>query len=196
VKFNFLARLSTPVVPTMDNLFLDTFYFFVPYRLLWKHRAFRAAEIFRTLEARIWRNNAEVRTKNFSITSTAAGITFIKLLKLEGLTKRVNRGSSNRRKIGDSIINNTIITTKPLQKTRILERFSACTNFTKFTINLSSYVEISTASGLDDVGLGDAGFTGSHKLLRRANEEFQYNEYRRGHHVHKASEAGRPDEES
>lgn len=33
VKFNFLARLSTPVVPTMDNLFLDTFYFFVPYRL-------------------------------------------------------------------------------------------------------------------------------------------------------------------
>jgi hypothetical protein len=37
VKFNFLARLSTPVVPTMDNLFLDTFYLFVPYRLLWKH---------------------------------------------------------------------------------------------------------------------------------------------------------------
>lgn len=28
VKFNFLARLSTPIVPTMDNLFLDTFYFF------------------------------------------------------------------------------------------------------------------------------------------------------------------------
>ena len=37
VKFNFLACLSTPIVPTMDNLFLDTFYFFVPYRLLWKH---------------------------------------------------------------------------------------------------------------------------------------------------------------
>ena len=34
-------------------------------------------------------------------------------------------------------------------------------------INLSSYAEISTASGLDDAGLGDAGFTGSHKLLRR-----------------------------
>ena len=34
-------------------------------------------------------------------------------------------------------------------------------------INLSNYAEISTASGLDDVGLGDAGFTGSHKLLRR-----------------------------
>lgn len=34
-------------------------------------------------------------------------------------------------------------------------------------INLSSYAEISTASGLDDVGLGDGGFIGSHKLLRR-----------------------------
>ena len=27
VKFNFLARLSTPIVPTMDNLFLDTSYY-------------------------------------------------------------------------------------------------------------------------------------------------------------------------
>ena len=34
-------------------------------------------------------------------------------------------------------------------------------------INLSTYAEISTASGLDDVGLGDGGFTGQHRLLRR-----------------------------
>ncbi|AXH77536.1 MAG: major capsid protein [Microviridae sp.] len=32
-----LARLSTPLFPTMDNIFLDTFYFFVPNRLLWKN---------------------------------------------------------------------------------------------------------------------------------------------------------------
>ncbi|CAJ0596422.1 unnamed protein product [Cylicocyclus nassatus] len=31
------ARLSTPVVPFMDNLHMDFFYFFVPYRLLWDH---------------------------------------------------------------------------------------------------------------------------------------------------------------
>jgi len=31
------ARLATPFVPVMDNLFLDTFYFFVPSRLLWEH---------------------------------------------------------------------------------------------------------------------------------------------------------------
>lgn len=29
------GRLSTPVVPVLDNLYLDTFYFFVPTRLVW-----------------------------------------------------------------------------------------------------------------------------------------------------------------
>lgn len=32
-----LARLATPVVPIMDNLFLDTFFFAVPVRLIWEH---------------------------------------------------------------------------------------------------------------------------------------------------------------
>lgn len=32
-----LARLSTPKFPTMDNAYLDTYYFFVPARLLWEH---------------------------------------------------------------------------------------------------------------------------------------------------------------
>nr|CAI9749746.1 major head protein [Microvirus sp.] len=31
------ARLNTPIVPFMDNLFLDTFFFYVPTRLLWSH---------------------------------------------------------------------------------------------------------------------------------------------------------------
>lgn len=31
------ARQNTPVVPVLDNAYLDTFFFFVPYRLLWKH---------------------------------------------------------------------------------------------------------------------------------------------------------------
>lgn len=31
------ARLNTPIVPFMDNLYLDTFFFYVPTRLLWKH---------------------------------------------------------------------------------------------------------------------------------------------------------------
>lgn len=31
------ARLATPIVPFMDNLFLDTFFFFVPNRLVWEN---------------------------------------------------------------------------------------------------------------------------------------------------------------
>jgi hypothetical protein len=38
-EFNFsqtaFARMSTPIFPLMDNLHLDTFYFFVPNRLVW-----------------------------------------------------------------------------------------------------------------------------------------------------------------
>lgn len=31
------ARLATPIVPVMDNLFLETFFFFVPLRLIWNN---------------------------------------------------------------------------------------------------------------------------------------------------------------
>lgn len=35
VNATIFARLATPVVPLMDNIFLDTFFFFVPNRLVW-----------------------------------------------------------------------------------------------------------------------------------------------------------------
>lgn len=31
------GRLATPITPFMDNLYLDVFYFYVPYRILWNH---------------------------------------------------------------------------------------------------------------------------------------------------------------
>lgn len=34
---NLFARLSTPIVPFMDNAYLETFYFAVPIRLIWDH---------------------------------------------------------------------------------------------------------------------------------------------------------------
>lgn len=37
LKASLFARLSTPIVPIMDNLYLETFYFAVPNRLLWSH---------------------------------------------------------------------------------------------------------------------------------------------------------------
>ena len=35
VKDNIFGRLATPLKPVMDNMYLDTFYFFVPTRLVW-----------------------------------------------------------------------------------------------------------------------------------------------------------------
>jgi hypothetical protein len=35
LRTNGFARLSTPLYPTMDNMFLETFYFAIPYRLVW-----------------------------------------------------------------------------------------------------------------------------------------------------------------
>lgn len=32
-----VVRLQTPITPIMDNLYLDTYYFFVPSRLVWSH---------------------------------------------------------------------------------------------------------------------------------------------------------------
>ena len=37
LDFNFFCRLSTPIVPFMDNLYLDYFFFYCPTRLLWAH---------------------------------------------------------------------------------------------------------------------------------------------------------------
>lgn len=32
-----VCRMQTPIAPIMDNLYLDTYYFFVPNRLVWEH---------------------------------------------------------------------------------------------------------------------------------------------------------------
>lgn len=37
VKMTAFARLATPIVPVMDNIILESFFFFVPNRLLWEN---------------------------------------------------------------------------------------------------------------------------------------------------------------
>lgn len=37
VNMSFFCRLATPLHPILDNLYLDSFFFFVPYRLLWSN---------------------------------------------------------------------------------------------------------------------------------------------------------------
>lgn len=145
VKFNFLARLSTPIVPTMDNLFIDTFYFFVPYRLLWKHwEQFNGQQDF------------PGASTDYLVPQTSApadgGFPVGCLEDYFGLPTGVKGIKANELAArAYALIWNEWFRDENLQN----------------PINLSSYAEISTASGLDDVGLGDAGFTGSHRLLRR-----------------------------
>lgn len=145
VKFNFLARLSTPIVPIMDNLFIDTFYFFVPYRLLWKHwEQFNGQQDYpgASTDYLVPQTTAPA-DKGFEVGTLEDyfGLpTGVKGIKANELAARAY-----------ALIWNEWFRDENLQN----------------PINLSTYAEISTASGLDDVGLGDAGFTGSHKLLRR-----------------------------
>ena len=145
VKFNFLARLSTPIVPTMDNLFLDTFYFFVPYRLLWKHwEAFNGEQKYpgASTDYLVPQTTAPTDT-GFNVGSLEDyfGLpTGVKGIKANELAARAY-----------ALIWNEWFRDENLQN----------------PINLSTFSEISTASGLDDVGLGDSGLTGEHKLLRR-----------------------------
>ena len=35
LKMNSFARMATPISPIMDNLYMDSFFFFVPIRLIW-----------------------------------------------------------------------------------------------------------------------------------------------------------------
>ncbi|AZL82963.1 major capsid protein [Apis mellifera associated microvirus 17] len=37
LRMNVFARLATPLTPFMDNMFLESFFFFVPYRLVWNN---------------------------------------------------------------------------------------------------------------------------------------------------------------
>ena len=37
LNVSILARMATPIYPIMDNIHLDTFFFAVPYRLVWEH---------------------------------------------------------------------------------------------------------------------------------------------------------------
>lgn len=145
VKFNFLARLSTPIVPTMDNLFLDTFYFFVPYRLLWKHwEEFNGEQKYPGANTDyLVPQTTAPKDNGFPVGSLEDyfGLpTGIKGIKANELAARAY-----------ALIWNEWFRDENLQN----------------PINLSTYADIATASGLDDVGLGDAGFIGFHKLLRR-----------------------------
>lgn len=71
VRLNGLIRMSTPIYPIMDNCYMDTYFFFVPCRLLWEHWE----NMFGENDTNYWAEKTEYSTPTCKIgSSTDAGI--------------------------------------------------------------------------------------------------------------------------
>lgn len=144
VDVSYLARLATPVVPVMDDLYVDTFFFAVPCRLLWSNwQRFMGEEIY------------PGSSTDFLVPQSNSGTTGWSVGSFEdyvGLPTEVGNVKANELFArAYALIWNEWFRDENLQN----------------PINLSTFEEIDSASDLNDVGLGDSGFTGSHKLLKR-----------------------------
>ena len=52
LRATLFARMATPTAPVMDNAYMDTFFFFVPNRLLWRHwREFNGENIMAGIQS-------------------------------------------------------------------------------------------------------------------------------------------------
>lgn len=60
IRLNGLIRMSTPIYPVMDNCYMDTYFFFVPCRLLWKHWE----NMFGENDTDYWAEKTEYSTPN------------------------------------------------------------------------------------------------------------------------------------
>lgn len=63
VRLNGLIRMSTPIYPIMDNCYMDTYFFFVPCRLLWEHWE----NMFGENDTNYWGENTEYSTPKAKI---------------------------------------------------------------------------------------------------------------------------------
>lgn len=66
VRLNGLIRMSTPIYPVMDNCYMDTYFFFVPCRLLWEHWE----NMFGENDKNYWAEETEYSTPTCKIGST------------------------------------------------------------------------------------------------------------------------------
>ena len=67
VRLNGLIRMSTPIYPIMDNCYMDTYFFFVPCRLLWEHWE----NMFGENDTNYWAEKTEYSTPTCKIGSTS-----------------------------------------------------------------------------------------------------------------------------
>lgn len=67
VRLNGLIRMSTPIYPVMDNCYMDTYFFFVPCRLLWNHWE----NMFGENDTNYWEEKTEYSTPTCTIGGTS-----------------------------------------------------------------------------------------------------------------------------
>lgn len=67
VRLNGLIRMSTPIYPVMDNAYMDTYFFFVPCRLLWDHWE----NMFGENDTNYWAEKTEYSTPTCKIGGTS-----------------------------------------------------------------------------------------------------------------------------
>lgn len=67
IQLNGLIRMSTPIYPIMDNCYMDTYFFFVPARLLWEH----FENMFGENDTNYWAEDTEYSTPKCTIGGTS-----------------------------------------------------------------------------------------------------------------------------
>ena len=67
VRLNGLIRMSTPIYPIMDNCYMDTYFFFIPCRLLWEHWE----NMFGENDTNYWAEKTEYSTPTCTIGGTS-----------------------------------------------------------------------------------------------------------------------------
>lgn len=67
VRLSGLIRMSTPIYPIMDNCYMDTYFFFVPSRLLWEHWE----NMFGENDTNYWAEKTEYSTPTCKIGGTS-----------------------------------------------------------------------------------------------------------------------------
>lgn len=80
------ARLSTLVAPVMDNAYIDTFFFFVPNRLIWRHwKEFNGESLVDGLQAKEYSVPQVTYTTNKAGTSASNSVGYGSLVDYFGL---------------------------------------------------------------------------------------------------------------
>lgn len=145
LNMSFLSRLATPIVPIMDNIYLTSFFFFVPNRLLWKNwERFMGDQPYpgASTDFLVPQQTAPAEG-GWPVGSFEDYIglpTGIKSVKADELVTRAY-----------ALIWNEWFRDENLQN----------------PINLSTWKEITQPSALDDIGVGDSGSNIAHTLLKR-----------------------------